>query len=213
MKELVRGLVVAAALLIAGRARACQTSTVILDESFQAITATSGWSPASDYTSYGATGAILKPPAGRSIITSNQNFTSDGSDICATWLFPPPPAAPTLSAGVAFWFKDFDNYYVASLNVLGGIGIYRTIAGTPHTILHKDAKDVGAANLTAGSKNEIEVEISGTRGAMLINGKKVADFGGQPPPGTGLVGIYADSPGTAPAVFSTFPKFQVGTYP
>ena len=192
---------------------ACQGSSVILDESFK--TPESGWDPPDDYTSYGPSGAVLKAPVSGGVTAFNKHFTSDGTDLCATAVWPPSAIKAgkiDASAGILFWAKDYTNYYTATVFSDGTVMIQRLIANTWQTIVSPiDLKEV--VHLEPGGVNEVEVQISGSKGILFINGKKAANFVGQPPPGSGYVGLFGASVDTSAAVTLVFPKFQIAAYP
>jgi len=58
-----------------------------------------------------------------------------------------------------------------------------------------------------GALNEVELKVSGNAGSFFVNGAKVADFRGDPPPRGGPPGVYAESGGNA--VTWLFPRVQL----
>lgn len=173
---------------------ACEGSNVIVDESFQKPE--SGWGAASDHVSYGPLGMALKWDLGQAYTVINDHYTSDGTDLCVTAIWPsdlnPGDKEWTIDAGIIFWAKDNENFYAAFVDNLGYYAITRYVGDHPRTIAKAPAQ-FEFVNKRSGDKNELEVQISGAKGTFLINGKKVLDFGGQPPTGTGSVGVWAES--------------------
>jgi hypothetical protein len=216
----------------AGNALACQGSTLILDESFKSPE--SGWDSADEHLSYGAAGAVISLPKGKAYYTFNRHFTSDGTDLCATLLWPRTgrigatdsaarigaidsggqPNEPEGTAGLAFWAKDYRNYYLVQISNNGEFIIQRQIGNTRHML--STITDSPLVNKNPGGKNEIEAQISGVKAVFFLNGKKVADFSGQPPPGSGFVGLFASYRGdetSGTMLTFTFPSFRIATYP
>jgi hypothetical protein len=202
---------------------ACGGSSVILDENFQKRE--SGWPDANDFISYGPAGAVLKIPNQSSYPVLNFHYTSDGAGLCATAIWPSFDAKATAnpsdgtiprpSIAIIFWAKDYENYYRASLNTVGDFIVSRVIANTFRMLTSGpsgDDKHLDFVDLKPGGKNELEVQISGAAATFFINGKRVAEFGGQPPAGGGFVG-FSGSNTTDEAVTFTFPKFRIATYP
>jgi hypothetical protein len=202
-------------------ALACQGSSVILDEKFTAPE--SGWDKPDQMLIYGSSGAVFKPPQGQGYIGMNSHFTSDGTDLCTTAIWPASGVKPTEldgTVGIMFWAKDYQNYYVAKIGNQGNFYITRYITNVGQDILRGPQGDnvhLEFVNKDPGGKNELEVQISGTKATFFVNGKKVVDFAGQPPPASGYVGIYAsnfsDGHGGGTTLTYTFSNFRIAAYP
>jgi hypothetical protein len=218
MNRYISALALFLAAISGGGALACQGSHVILDENFQKLDY-SGWAAPNDKLSYGPSGAVLKPSANRGYYTFNNHYTSDGTDLCTTAIW---PAGDIKSAefagtvGILFWMKDTANFYSAVITNQGDFVIDRFIENSPtvQIIGGPEGKDVHLdfVNKEPGGKNEIEVQISGTKVTLFVNERKVIEFSGQPPPGSGgSVGIFASN---QDAVFAyTFHSFRIAAYP
>lgn len=100
--------------------------------------------------------------------------------------------AGAAKGGVVFWASDTKNFYVAQLYLDGTYAIYRSIDGRWADVLPR-AK---AASIHAGEDqvNRVKVAFEGDSASLTINGSAVARWErGQPPPGGGSVGLYAES--------------------
>jgi hypothetical protein len=196
---------------------ACQPgSGVILDENFK--NPDPGWTPTDNVSLfYGPSGVALKHAPGTGVPVLNWRYTSDGTDLCMTIVWSPSAANET-AVGVLFWAKDDRNYYTAEITNHGTIFVNRMIADARQRILLEiDDKHPGLIHKDPGGTNEVEVQISGVKATMWVNGKKIFDFAGQPPPGSGYVGLHSartafgDTGGDPPTV--TVPKFLIRAYP
>jgi hypothetical protein len=64
-----------------------------------------------------------------------------------------------------------------------------------------------AVRTKPGAVNEVEVRVKGDNGSFYVNGAKIADFRGDPPPRGGPPGVYAESGSNA--VTWVFPRVQL----
>ena len=190
-------------------------SAVILDENFK--NPESGWGPADNVLSYGPSGVALKYAPGAGLAAINWHYTSDGADLCMTVIWP-SSAANEHTMGIIFWAKDYSNYYAAQFTNHGTISVTRRIADTARfLLLENDDKHPDLIHKDPGGTNEVEVQISGLKATMWVNGKKIFDIAGQPPFGSGYVGFFGsrsaagDVSGDPPIM--TIPKFMITTYP
>ena len=186
---------------------ACQSKTFIIDEPFK--TPDAGWDAPDKFLSYGPSGASIVSDPGKGYFSLNKNYTSDGVDLCSTFAWPASldkiEDKKPVNAGVLFWAKDNNNYYVAVMNAAGSVYVSRMIAGKWSRINTKDFNDPKVVRLSASDKNEVEVQITGSHAAIRLNGQPVFEVNGQPPSGGGYVGITAGMGDPAlPIVFSAF---------
>jgi hypothetical protein len=86
------------AVISSGDTPACQGSSVILDENFQKLDY-SGWDGPDPMLSYGPSGAVLKPGPHQGYYTMNKHYTSDGTDLCTTAIWPASDIKPTEVGG------------------------------------------------------------------------------------------------------------------
>jgi hypothetical protein len=202
---------------------ACQGSSVILDENnFE--NRESGWDAPDAKISYGASGAVIKLEKTGGYTIFNKHYTSDGTDLCTTMIWPsnikPEELSVSVLAGILFWAKDYTNFYTAYVTNQGRFVITRYVANTAQLIASGPSPAgenvfLEFVNKQPGDKNELEVQIAGPKATFLVNGKKVADINGQPPPASGYVGLFAShaAEATGTAYEITFSTFQIATYP
>jgi hypothetical protein len=107
--------------------------------------------------------------------------------------------------GVWFWSQNGQNFYTATLALDGTASIDRLVNGVWHVVVPPTPSS--AVRTKPGAVNEIEVVLHGNTGSFYINGTKVTDFRGDPPPKGGPPGVYAESGGSA--VTWVFPRVQL----
>ena len=111
--------------------------------------------------------------------------------------------------GVSFWGEDADNLYAADLFPRPGtIGVIRLQKGK---LLKPVPVQKNSVIITdPNGESEIDLVVRSNHATLLVNGKKVAEFTGNPPEGGGLVGLdfgaQADDPD---GIGVTFANFQV----
>jgi hypothetical protein len=210
--------IIGAALLLtsSGGVLACQgTGDTVLDDKFNPPE--TGWGAwIAELGGNGAftpQGMTITPTVNGAIHLSNPHYTMDGTDLCVSVTLPatlPSPAnSDTLGdVGIAFWIKDDADYYTAVMSPDGNAKISRRIAGEWVTPPIYGPTASSAIKTAAGSTNEIEIMVSGRRGSFYINGTKITDFGGQPPPNGGPPGLYAES-GSSAVTTWLFPRVQL----
>ena len=189
-------------------AAACQAKNAIpvLDENFK--TPDPGWGPPDDAASFTENGLVLKPPVNGSAWRWDSNFSLDGHDLCVTVVN--PPRLPTNpgdmgDVGVWFWSKNGQSFYTATFSLNGMVSIDRLVNGVWHIVLAPTLS--GAIKTGGGAANEVEIVIRGSTGSFFINGTKITDFRGDPPPHGGPPGVYAESGSSA--VAWTFARVQL----
>ena len=210
--------IIGAALLLAssGVALACQgSSNPVFDDRFNPPDP--GWGAAGTVPG-GATiiaftpqGMTITPPVNATTFPSNPHYTMDGADLCVSVTLPATLPTPANSdtvgdVGIAFWIKDVADIYLATMSPDGNAAIERVIANKRQPIYGPTA--AAAIKTAAGSTNEIEIMVSGNKGSFYINGTKITDFSGQPPPNGGPPGVYAESGSTAVTTW-LFPRIQL----
>ncbi len=194
---MVRILAVAVAAMLAtgGVACACQakTTAAILDETFK--TPDPGWGPPDDAAAFTPEGLVLKPPVNGSAWRWNPNYTLDGKDFCISVINPGIPSGRSDigDVGVWFWAKDAQNFYTATLSLDGSVSIDRLVNGVWHVVMPPTVS--AAVETKPGAVNEIEIAVHGNSGTFWVNGTKITDFRGEPPPRGGAPGIYGESGG------------------
>jgi hypothetical protein len=204
----VRILAAAAALTfaISGGAWACQAknTAAILDDTFK--TPDPGWGPPDDAASFTANGLVLKPPVNGSAWRWNPNYTLDGNDLCVSIVNPSQAAGRDIGdVGIWFWSQNAQNFYTATVSLEGTASIDRLVNGKWQVVMPPTPS--GAVHTKPGAVNEVEITVHGNTGTFYVNGAKIADFKGEPPPKGGPPGVYAESGSTA--VSWVFPRVQL----
>src|SRR5712692_2465695 len=190
-----------------GGALACQgkTAAAALDETFK--TPDPGWGPPDDAASFTPGGLVLKPPVNGSAWRWNPNYTIDGSDLCVSVANPSQLSghADIGDVGVWFWAQNAQNFYTATLSLDGTVSIDRLISGVWHVVLPPTPSS--AVRTAPGAVNEVESIVHGNSGNFYVNGAKITDFHGEPPPRGGPPGVYAESGSVG--VTWVFPRVQL----
>lgn len=205
----VRILAVGAALMLAtsGGAWACQAknTAAILDDTFKPPDP--GWGPPDDAASFGPGGLVLKPPANGSAWRWNPNYAIDGNDLCVSVANPSQVLgrADFGDVGVWFWSQNAQNFYTATLSLDGSVSIDRLVNGVWHVVLPPTPS--GVVRTKPGALNEVEIAVHGGTGTFYVNGAKITDFRGDPPPRGGPPGVYAESGSTG--IIWVFPRVQL----
>lgn len=198
---------VAAMLAMGGVGCACQASSKapILDETFK--TPDPGWGPPDDAAAFTSEGLVLKPPVNGSAWRWNPNYTLDGRDLCVSVVNPNHVfgRGDIGDVGVWFWAKDAQNFYTATLSLDGAVSIDRLVDGVWHIVMAPTPST--AVHTQPGAVNEVEIAVHGNTGSFWVNGTKITDFRGDPPPHGGAPGVYAESGG--PGVSWVFPRVEL----
>ena len=204
-----RILIAAAALMLAanGGALACEgkARSAALDDTFKIPDP--GWGPPDEAAAFTPGGLVLKPPVNGSAWRWNQNYSIDGSHLCVSVVNPTQSLGRDGigDVGVWFWAQDAMNFYTATVSLNGTIAIDRLVQGVWHVVLPPTVSD--SVQTRPGATNEIEIAVKGKTGSFYVNGAKVADFRGEPPPRGGPPGVYAESGTTS--VHWVFPRVQL----
>jgi len=200
------------ALFIAGNgaARACQGKTgAALDDNFQKPDP--GWGKLSGVYTTTPQGLLVQPVANGTSFIANTAYTSDGADYCVDLLIPAQMQTPANritvgDAGLLFWLKDTSNFYVATIGPDGTVLIARYV-NTSWSNLYGPTPNA-AIKTAPGAMNEIELQVKGNAGTLIINDTTVTSFHGQAPPEGGLIGLYAES-GNASVTPWVYPRVQL----
>jgi hypothetical protein len=106
-----------------------------------------------------------------------------------------PPAIADMeqwsSAGLAFWAKDYRNYYVAKVFPNGTFNVSRFFNSEWATVVARTDSDAIKKGLDA--VNELQLVLNNANALLYINGTKVSEFRGQPPPEGSATGLFAQS--------------------
>jgi hypothetical protein len=194
-----------------GSALACQGKTnAALDENFQKPDP--GWGKiASNVLSLSPQGLVIQPVVNGTAWLNNYAYTLDGADFCVEVTFPTQMPTPANrdnlgDAGIAFWNKDSSSYYVATIAPDGSALISRYVNGS-WSNLYGPAQ-VASIKTTAGATNEVELQVKGNSGTLIVNDTPVTTFHGQAPPEGGPPGVYCESAIKSVTTW-VFPRVQI----
>jgi len=95
------------------------------------------------------------------------------------------------AGGLAFWASDYQNFYDAQIYPNGTYAVFREVNNEWATVVPRTASD--AIKTGIGAVNELQVVLIGAIASLYINGTKVNDFRGQPPPEGAATGLFAES--------------------
>jgi hypothetical protein len=167
--------------------------------------------------SWGAPGPIMDVKDGKLIITptintsqtilNQANVLPNDAEGSFAMTFVKAPA-PTWGSGLVFWAKDYNEYYAILMNAEGWFAVQRYVAG--RYLLPVAWRESDAIKKGEGALNQIKVVTKGNKATVVVNGKEVITFSGQPPAGGSLIGFkVASGPEGANSVaFSNFQLVQ-----
>ena len=117
---------------------------------------------------------------------------------------------PTQGAGLAFWAKDYNDYYALLTSPDGWFSIRSYTYGRMSTILRQQDDNLKKGE---GAENQIELITEDNQGTIFINGKEVANFPfpDQPPEDKSFqIGfeVYSGPEGQNTVAFSDFRVVQ-----
>lgn len=169
-------------------AQACKGASVLLDDTFQQ---TSGWDQRGGYVDIGQGIAVLRPIPGTVLpVLYGRRF--EDIDICAETVISPDrldPAVGPVGAGIAFWAKDYGNYYWFTVWTSGMAQIQRYQDGRwTFGVLQLPAPTI---NTSPGAINVLRLVLKGRWGTAYINDRALLTFPGVPPADGSKIGIVA----------------------
>lgn len=174
---------------------ACQKTTKpVFEDTFK--NADPGWGQPDNVAAFTANGLVLTPPVSGSAWRSNANVTMTQGDWCIRVVNPaslPSPAdEDTVGAvGAWFWGSDLQNFYTATITLDGKASIDRLNHGIWQIVV--PPAPAPSVNTAPGAANEIEIVTSGNTATFFVNGVRINDITGHPPPGGGPAGVYGES--------------------
>jgi hypothetical protein len=198
-----RTVLLGAALLLGltNMANACQaTGQPLLSDDFK--TPDPGWGRADTVATFTPNGLVLTPTVDASAWRTNQAYNLTNGDWCVEIVNPatmPNPANTQTvgDVGVWFWGRDSQNFYTATISPAGSAAVDRLVSGKWQVIVAPTPSN--AVRTFPGAVNEVEVVVHGDASSFFVNGSKVADFHGEPPPNGGAPGVYGESGPTVTA--------------
>ena len=149
---------------------------------------------------WGASSANMNLKDGKLVITPERNTTQTilnqgnvfPNDMEASYAmtFVTTPA-PTWGSGLVFWAKDYDEYYAVLFNAQGWFAVQRHVAD--RYLLPVAWRQTDTIKKGDGVENRVKVVTKANKATVVINGKEVISFNGQPPQGGSLIGFKVAS--------------------
>ncbi|MEE8531075.1 MAG: hypothetical protein V3S34_02550, partial [Hyphomicrobium sp.] len=176
----------------AASAPGCADGKVLYVDNFRAHDPTWGRKDARLKISSGK--AVFTPVPGTRTFRWNRVFVFDDLDACATVSLAKGTSDATASyAGLMFWVEDNQNYYQAVIAPNGYFTIARIINGRDAPSRPIKWTKTNAIKYGAKKKNTLRLILKGDQVGVLINGKEVANFTGEPPSRPSYIGLLAAS--------------------
>jgi len=176
----------------AATAPGCADGKVLFVDNFRAHDPTWGRKDARLKISSGK--AVFTPVPGTRTFRWNRVFVFDDLDACATVSLAKGTSDATASyAGLMFWVEDNQNYYQAVIAPNGYFTIARIINGRDAPSRPIKWTKTNAIKYGAKKKNTLRLILKGDQVGVLINGKEVANFTGEPPSRPSYIGLLAAS--------------------
>ena len=170
----------------------CADGKVLFVDNFRAHDPTWGRKDARLKISSGK--AVFTPVPGTRTFRWNRVFVFDDLDACATVSLAKGTSDATASyAGLMFWVEDNQNYYQAVIAPNGYFTIARIINGRDAPSRPIKWTKTNAIKYGAKKKNTLRLILKGDQVGVLINGKEVANFTGEPPSRPSYIGLLAAS--------------------
>ena len=196
-----RGLVLAAALLLAGGAPAaavCPGPDVLFQDQFETLQPT--WGEASPAIRIDNGQLVLAPPAGTYVWAVNSAGLYDDVDMCVSVVTVTGLDDTMAKAGPVFWYEDVNNFYVFEIAPNGKASVWRRQRGK--WLAQVKWQDVESANKGDGAVNELRVTTTGGDATLFVNGAEFSRFSGSPPENGQQIGLFAGSPDAGVASFA-----------
>jgi TIR domain-containing protein len=152
-----------------------------------------GWGKSGDTYRFADGQMVLHPKANTNVSWIYMPMVFSGATVCAEFKFPAvlKNAADVACAGVIFWARDYQNYYLAVIFTDGTYTVRRKIAGKWYVVAPRTRSD----SIRTGPEavNDLAVSTAGSRATLQVNNKEVVGFWGQMPSRGGSVGLYGQS--------------------
>ncbi len=172
--------------IAASPALACKGDEIFSDD----FNEDSGMWPNADWITIGGGAMELKLRPGYQGFAAFRGESPKEFDACVDITYPDAkkPDGGTL-AGIAFWFKDYDNYYGVGTTPVGAVGGFRVNKGK--FALQAPFRKYNQVKGGTGAKNTFRVTVKGNNITVYANDQRVAGFRGVPD--DGLMGLFAES--------------------
>lgn len=167
---------------------ACKGTEVLFQDNFAKLDPS--WGTPNDELSQGHNTLTLKPNLGMDYALLNQSNLFQDMDYCADVHLAQGDDS-TAGGGLAFWGKDYNDYYFLYILGDGSYYVGRYVGGR-YIYPVSSTKDpvIQTGN---NAVNHLRVVTKGNQATIYINDKQLATFTGQPPQGGGLIGVAGDS--------------------
>ena len=167
---------------------------ILFQDSFAKANAGWNFTPASD----GSKPAIENGKFVLHLATSSSTRTElyqgdvyDDANICITVKAPEADKPETRSAGISFWGKDYNSYYMFWISTAGNYGVSRLTGGRWITPISPTPS--AAIKKGGGQTNTIRVQTKGDDAILFVNDQQIATISGHAAEGGSLAGFYGDS--------------------
>jgi hypothetical protein len=169
-------------------ADACGSGKVILQDKFEMLDPAWGFDPESTIRSNGPDGLTYKLGPDNFVNLLNQSGIYDNYEVCAVFSSTVPENSDAY-VSINFWASDYDNLYGTDVfPARGTFDVYRVQRKKFLTPVSATSNPAIVKGINA--TNEISVTVNGHKGTLVINGKKVIDFTGQPPEDGSQFGFF-----------------------
>jgi len=207
MRLYIGALFLALASLGAAPALAACTGNPSFEDTFKTLDPSWG---AADATFLVQNGSLLIKPQPGYIrwSLSQSDYYGDGS-LCVTEAINESSAIDQAQALVLFWAtNDYANMYILNIGSDGKQGYYKIDKLSNKRWLTPIGWTTDPAiKFALGDTNAVEIQMAGRVATIIVNGKTVNQFNGDPPDGGGLIGLGGSDGDGVNATFA-FQKFQ-----
>jgi hypothetical protein len=182
---------------LATHAFACKGDKVLFEEDFTAYDPS--WGTPDDQFDIKDGKATLKPHAEAAWWHWNPAFAFEDADICVTIVQLDAGDPNMTDAGIMFWVKDNDNFFLLTIAANGKYQISRKIHGEwlyPLSWTQTDALKQGP-----NEPNTLRLTLKGQSIAIAINDKEVTRLRAQPPERPSSIGLFAESRSDTPIIW------------
>jgi hypothetical protein len=177
-------------ILAGGNAAACGSGKLVFEDKF--TTLDPAWAIEKEYNSLnaGPDGLTIVLNPGQNVGALNRFGAYKNFEICISTVVSKEAGSDDMFA-LRFWTPDGnDEYWAVAWVATSTFIVNRYVNNNPSAII---SQTVNSSMMQVGGENEFSVSVSGNKGTFSINGKKLADFNGQPPPNGSIFGFNVNS--------------------
>lgn len=187
--------------------QACESKTVVYEDSFDRLEPTWGWEDIDYYAEDGE--LVIESYEDAPTPVYNQfSYYYDSADVCVTVTNVDVKKSDDTTASIMFWGVDKDNYYAFLIDPQGQAAAFRIQKGK--MLFQIQWTKFDAVKKGEKASNELRVVVKGKTATFYVNGKKFKQINGQPPADGWLVGLRAFGAGKDGVTYS-FDDFKVTT--